>query len=246
MIITYLLRKLAGAGFSISVFFLLLLFVWRFDWFQWSEQIANWIFWALFFGYGIACSVLIDVLTYKLQGFRRFLIKGVLYAAAGFGLFMVKGLTAYSLFAGIIGAFAALSFYYGTFLAAQRRFNRYFCAFALPLIFLLLANIDFTQKTGWAETQTTSGITISFDYFHGKHEIPIELISGQNVAFTIKFAAESGGYGFQVRDGKNQPVGLVENHGNYRFTAEHEGEYKIIITGNRLSGGAEVAWTVGD
>lgn len=246
MLFSYVSKKLAGAGFSISIFFSIWLLVCGFDWFEWSEQLTGWIIWAIFFGYGPACSILIDVLACKLQGFGRFLVKCSLYAAAGFGLFMVKGLTVYSLLAGIIGAVAALTFYYGTFLAAQGRFHPYFCAFALPLIFLLLINIDFTQKTGWTETQTPSGVTVSFDYFHGKHKIPITLKAEQNVAFTIKFKTASGGYGFHVHDSKNQLVGLQNHHGSYRFTAVHEGEYKIIITGNRLRGEAEVAWTLGD
>ncbi|GIP34678.1 hypothetical protein [Paenibacillus sp. J2TS4] len=245
-IIPFLLTKLAGAGLSMAVFFAFILQASRFDLFQWSEELSRWMYWGLFFGYGIACSFVIDGLTFRLRGFPRLLVKIGLYVIAGFAFFIFKEVNGYTLFAGTVGAACALIFYFGTYASRQNPLFKYIFAVGLPLLFLLAANLDFTKKADWEEERTASSYSASFSYFNGKHEIPVRAKEGQSLTISIGFHRENeGGYGFHMLNDHNQYVGLTEaGGGKWKLSVPKTGVYKWVVTGDGLRGSFEVLWHV--
>lgn len=150
--------------------------------------------------------------------------------------------------AGTVGAASALIFYFGTYASRQSPFFKYMFAMGLPLLFLLLGNIDFTKKADWKEERTDSGYTASFSYFHGKHEVPVRVEEGRSMTFSVQFQRENrGGHGFHVLNEHNKRMSMEETGGGkLRLTAPETGVYRIVVTGDGLRGGFQVLWSVED
>lgn len=242
----YLLTKLSGAGLAMAIFALYLLSVSGFDMYDFSEGISNPL-WFIFYGYGIACSLLIDFIAGRFRTAGH-MWKIVFYIAAGYAFFLVRHFDAVSVIMGTFGAFSALVFYAGTTVSARSRPFTYGFAIAVPLALLLIVNIDFTVKKGWEETKSQTSYEARFDYFNGKHEIPIHAEKGQTITFSITFDnANGGGWGYRVLSEGRRPVGMSEEGDDRRsLRAEETGIYRIVVTGDNVAGSFAVNWRVTD
>lgn len=244
-IISYIITKLAGAGFSSSVFFIWMLFLSEFDMYKFSREISNGSVWTIFFGYGIGCSVIIDLFTWKMKS-RKLSLIILLYVIAGYALFLIKGMNGITIFAGSIGALFSLLFYFGTYISNKKTVCKYLFAMVLPLGFLILKNYDFTEKVHWQELQTKSTYTASYEYFNGKHEIPIRAEEGQTITFSIYVTnGNGGGHGFHVIDERGKMVGMSEESGGKMKIHVHKaGIYRLVLTGDDLMGSMKVVWSI--
>jgi|GEM_PF-875651 len=241
---TYLITKAAGAGFALSLFFAVLLLLTGFDWFEFVERISTPWYWLIFFGYGTACSIAIDVLM------RRMAKPSVglqlsLHAIAGFVLFFVNGFHLTALIAGTVGAVCALLYFTGAQAAGRSVVFRWIFAIVMPLTLITLIQIDFTKKTGWTEERTDGEYKASFAHFDGKHEIPLHLTKGERVAIRIAVTNRNGGgHGYHVLDENGEFVGMRENNdGRFIVEAPSDGLCRIVITGDDLQGSVSVQWT---
>ena len=125
--IPYLTTKLSGAGFLLFVISIYLLLESGRDMYEFVEGISNWFLWIIIFGYGILCSLFIDLFVYKVP-FASYLVKILLYIVAGYGIFFIISINVYFIFiAGTIGAICSLIFYVGTYLSFRfKSFNSVF------------------------------------------------------------------------------------------------------------------------
>ncbi|WP_129080609.1 hypothetical protein [Anaerobacillus alkaliphilus] len=244
-VLFYLLTKLAAAGFTITMMFVFTYFSNGLDMFRLLETISGVDLWFIVFGYGIGCSLLIDLIALKLH-FRKFNVKIVLYVISGYAFFMISAINIFDVFAGTVGAVCALVFYFATHIAREYKWFLYVFALVIPIGFLLLTNIDFTQKKNWVEDRNDFTYTASFSYFNGIHEIPLYLEEGQRFTYEsdIKNRAQ-GGYSFYVLDEKNDYVGFIENEDNHIFEVQASGMYRIVVKGNkRENGGFKITWEI--
>lgn len=244
-IIPYLVIKLSGAGLSLAVFFTFMLMLSEFEMNEFVDIISNWQLWSIFFGYGIACSVCIDLITWKIERRKRTL-RTLLYVFAGYAFFLVYGFNVSTFIAGTVGALCAILFYFGTVLCKEKPPLQSVFAFVFPLIFIILMNVDFTEKVKWTEVQSGSTFTASFDFFDGKHEIPIRATEGQTITLSIEVTNQNGGgYGFHVLDEKDQYVGMMEeSEGKMKIHVQRTGIYRIVLTGDNLRGSFKVTWNI--
>jgi hypothetical protein len=242
-VISYLITKLSGAGFSIFIFFIATLFLADFDMYEAVKNIANPFIWLVFYGYGMLCSLFIDWLAVKIAKITT-TIKVILYILAGYAIFIPWGWVA--LIAGTVGALCSLLFYFGTYVSRKTALFKYGFALATPFVLLILMNIDFTVKKQWEETKSDSSYTASFAYFNGEHAIPIRAEKGQTITFSVQFNnIEEGGYGHYVLNEENDFVGMNEvAEKTHRIKVKESGIYRIIVTGDNLKGSFQVTWHV--
>jgi hypothetical protein len=241
----YVLTKLSGAGLSLSVFFTYILLLSKCDMYKFVEEISKPLFWIVFYGYGMVCSLLIDLLALSIRKVNA-TIKILLYIIAGYAFFIVKEVNAFTLIAGTIGALCALLFYFGTFASQKTCYVKYGFAIVLPLLFILLSTFDFTIKKQWTEMQSGSAYKASFEYFNGKHEIPVYAEKNQTIAFSIRVAnMNGGGHGFHVLNDKDRLVGMHEDSSGFmNIHVAESGIYRIVVTGDDLKGSFEVTWNI--
>ncbi|ARK32646.1 hypothetical protein [Halalkalibacter krulwichiae] len=237
------LHKVAGAGFSITILFIISFLITGRELYEFVETISHWSLWLLFFGYGVICSIVIDFLCSNV--FKRDL-KVLLYILAGYGCFLIFGLNYVTIIAGTVGALCALIFYGGLTLAERSKAFTYLCAFVLPILFLALIQFDFTEKKQWEAVQTDSSFHATFHYFNGRHHIPIAVEDGKTVQFQVKFTVENGAsHGYHVRDEAGDLVGMTEtSEDSQLINVEDPGIYHIVVTGRHLEGSVQVDWEI--
>lgn len=239
------MTKLAGAGFTLFLFFTYLFLSSEFDLYKFVESISSGYIWMIIYLYGVFCSSLIDVLEWKIPRINK-RIKILLYAAAGYAFFMIFGINVFTLIAGTIGALCSLIFYFGTYLSKRSRNIKFCFAILVPIFFIILMKIDFTEKQKWSEIKSHSSYTATFEYFNGKHEIPIQINKGQTAEISIEYRNRNGGgHGYHVLDQKNKLVGMTEvDEGKMKFTALEKGVYRMVVTGDGLRGSFKVMWDI--
>lgn len=244
-LISILFTKLAGAGFTLLLFFTFLFLQSGWDMVEFVDSISSGYIWVIIFGYGIICSIVIDILEWKIARINK-RIKFLLYAAAGYLIFFINGVNVFTFIAGTIGALCSLIFYFGTHLSNRSKGTKLVFAILVPLFFILLLNIDFTEKKQWVEEREATSYTASFNYFNGKHEIPLKVIEGQSLNLSIEVKNENGGgHGYHVLNPKGDLVGLTEvDERMMVFTAHASGVYHVVVTGDDLRGGITVKWTI--
>jgi hypothetical protein len=245
--IAYLISKLAGAGFLVSIFAIYVILVTKLDWFELSDAISSWFFWVMPFVYGIISSMVIDIIKLKLSN-KRPLIEIGLYVLFGFIPFLVymEGIP-FTIIAGSIGAVSSLLFLLGLYLTKRSKVLRYVVAFVIPIVLVIMANIDFTTKVNWQEQETPSSYHATFDYFNGKQEIPITAERGQIILFSVEFTSENGGgHGYHVRNRLDNYMGMEETGNQYAVEVPEDGIYRIVIHGDELKGEVEVNWEIRD
>lgn len=210
------------------------------------KSISEPLLWFAFFGYGIACSLLIDLFTVKIARRVNKSVKIVLYIVAGYAIFFYKGFSVYTIIAGTVGALCAIIFLIGTDVAKRKPYFKYVFAIVLPLFFIILMQVDFTTQKNWTETKNDASYTANFDYFNGEHAIPIEVREGQTLRFSVQFSNKNeGGQGYHVVNKHDQLVGMSENSDGTMETAiEETGVYSIVVTGDNLAGSFKVNWDV--
>ncbi|MGM9950697.1 MAG: hypothetical protein ACI33P_11245 [Lysinibacillus sp.] len=235
--------KMAGAGTGMTVVFIWLLVVSKIDWFEVSETLANPYLWLLFFGYGLLVALIVEVVIWKFH-IKRQHVRPISYVAAGFLLFYAFGINVFAVIASIITAIFAFIFYIGEMAARHSKPYRITFAFVLPVVFLIIAQIDFTVKREWQEQRTAEGYEAQFRFFHGEHRVPVELKKGESIAFTIHFNRDNeGGYGNSFEDAKGRSTGMQELGGDwYGYEAEQDGVYYIVLWGHRFSGRITIDW----
>ncbi|WP_419887865.1 hypothetical protein ACN6MT_20905 [Neobacillus niacini] len=237
--------KLAGAGLTMFVIFTFLLLQNGFDMYEFGEAISSKYIWMVIYLYGIFCSLLIDFLEWKIPRINiRFKI--LLYVVAGYAIFLINGVNVFTLIAGTIGAFCSLLFYLGTYLSERSKGTQFACAILVPIFLMILMNIDFTKKIHWNEVKEDTTFKATFQYFDGKHDIPITIQAGQTINISIKYDNRNGGgYGYHVLNPKDKLVGMAEvNEGVMKFTAPETGVYRVIVKGDDLKGGVQVNWKI--
>jgi hypothetical protein len=246
-LITHFFTKLAGAGFTLFVIFTFLLLQNDFDMYEFGESISSGFIWIVIYLYGVICSSLIDFLEWKIPRINKG-IKALLYMAAGYALFLFNGFNVFTLIAGTIGALCSLLFYFGTYLSDRSKGTTFAFAILVPLFFIILLNIDFTEKKQWHEVSEDSSFTATFQYFDGKHDIPITVQAGQTITISIEFVNRNeGGYGYSVVNQKDKLVGMTEvNEGVMKFTASDTDVYRVVVKGDDLQGGVKVNWKITD
>ncbi len=238
----YLLEKLSASGFIWFVFCVVMLIGAGGDLYEFADSVRNAVLWAVFFGYAVISSMLID-LIYTISPIRGQKSKIILYIASGYLIFLLSGDLMFGLIAGTVGAAFALLF----FAAAQflkKDFLKYLFGLAVPFIILAVSQMDFTEKQGWESKRTYSSYTATFDYFNGRHEIPIRLMKGETVLFSVEVKSENGGgYGYHVEteNGEIEGVRLISD-GKMSFVAEEMGKYQIVMEGHNLEGMIFVDW----
>ncbi|WP_010529150.1 hypothetical protein [Lentibacillus jeotgali] len=240
----YIYLKLIGAGFSVSIFALYLLVVISFNMFDFVETASSPILWLFFYGYGVICSVLIDGLLKVVPSMKRYTI--LFYMLAGCAIFFVlyKDSLVYVLIAGPIGALAAILFYVGMKLFINRLEWAWLFALAIPICVAILLTINFTEKQNWEAEQTKTSFRVSFSYFDGIHEIPVQLEKGKSLLFDIEFESD-GGRGYSVENESGEKVPMKSRGEKMMVKAGTEGTYYIVIRGHHLSsGGFKVQWGI--
>lgn len=241
--IRLLVRTWTGAGFSIAFFALFMLHLARYDLYDWSQSFFHFRLAAIFYGYGLICSLLLHLLAARfprLAGVPLLVLHGVL----GFAFFLFRGVDAHVLIFGFFGAVFAFLFYAGVWYAGKSRPFTFLFAVLVPFLFLLVQQADFTVKRGWQERAEHSRFVATFDWFDWEHAIPLQLEKGEELEVRIRFDPENeGGYGYRVRTGRNgvvpmQPLG----DGHFRILPEADGEYRVIVRGSELKGSVTVEW----
>lgn len=237
------IAKIAGAGTGMTVLFLWILVVSRIDWYEVSETLSNGYLWLLVFGYGLLVALVVEGVIWKFQ-IKRPSVRPISYMGAGFLLFFAFGVNIFAVIAGIISAVFAFLFYIGEMAARHSKFYRLIFAFVLPVLFLVIASVDFSVKRGWEENRTEEGYEATFEYFHGEYRIPVELKKGESIAFTINFDADNGGgNGYSFEDAKGHPTGMEELEGDWLgYEAEKDGVYYIVLWGDQVSGSILIDW----
>jgi len=242
----YVLSKLSGAGFSLFVFFAMFVLP-KMDLYAYSEQFANTAYWKIFYGYGIACSVIIDLITIKLERLKV-LSRILLHAIAGNLFFLGLEVSMSSFLIGMFGSFFALFFFWGTYaypIIRGRKLAPYLFSVIIPSILLLIAIIDFTTKSNWVEERTANTYTADFDYFHGKHEIPIQVSQGDVITLSIYVRNKNGGgHGFHIKDERGIHVGMDGDSSSVKLYAQKSEIYDVTVTGDKLQGGFMLAWRI--
>lgn len=251
-ITSYLSIKIAGAGFLLFVMFTYLLVMLGMDLYKFVEGISNGYLWAAAFGYGIFCSLLIDLIVYKISATKLsvkvplFMMKVLLYIIAGYVVFLIMGFNLFTLIAGTVGAICSLIFYFGTNVSSRSNMFRYGFGIVVPLLFIVLMSMDFTEKEQWVELKTDTSYTANFHHFNGKHEIPIVVKEGQTITISHGFMnTNGGGHGFHILNEKNSLVGYTEVSDElYELKVKDNDTYRVVVTGDDVRGGFKVNWTI--
>lgn len=243
--IPYLTTKLAGAGFLLFVISSYLLLASGIDMYEFVEGISNWFLWIIVFGYGILCSLLIDLFVFKLPSTSH-LVRILLCIVAGYGVFIITMNFYIMLFAGTIGALCSLIFYVGTYISFRFKSFKYVFSILVPLTIIILIGVDFTEKEQWVEVKSETSYTATFDYFNGKHEIPVLAKVGQTITLSHDFeTTNGGGHGFHVLNEKNKLVAMTEvSEGESKVKVQDAGVYRMVVTGDDVEGNFKVTWNI--
>jgi len=241
--IPHFIIKLAGAGFLMFVISSYVLLASGLDMYEFVEGIDNLLLWIIVFGYGIFCSFFIDLFVSRFSktGYR---MKISLYIVAGYAFFIISSINAYTLIAGTVGALCSLIFYFGTYIASCFNSLKYLFSIVIPITLIILISIDFTEKEQWVEVKNDNTYTATFEYFNGKHEIPIQAKAGQTIILSHEFNnTNGGGHGFHVKNEKNKLIGMTEvGEKELEFKVQVAGVYRVVVTGDNVKGNFNVIW----
>lgn len=236
--------KFIGAGFSFSVFMFIYLVIIQFDLFELSQTLKEPLLWIAFYGYGMLCSILIDVMIKFLPKFQA--TPFILYGLFGFFPFIFfEPHIAYIMIAGIIGLCAALLFYVGVTAITKNKWTSIVFSVILPLLLVFVMVNDFTQKINWQSERLDSSYEASFSYFHGEHKIPIKLTKGEKLTYTVTFYAENdGGWGYHFENKKGDYLPMAEDGHYLEYDVEKDEKYFIVIGGDKVRGNFNVKWNI--
>ncbi|MDM5157152.1 hypothetical protein QUF88_26055 [Bacillus sp. DX1.1] len=254
-IFSYISIKLAAASFLCFSFLCILFLNDAFDLYRLSDLLSEslynpWIYGL--FAYAISCSIIIDLLGYKLNA-RTIKTKLLLYIGFGYLCFVPFWIFSNEhpilfLIAGSIGAICSVYYYFGTYLGQKFKWFRYMVPILLAILFITITNIDFTKKEQWVEHTTANEFEATFLYFHGEHKIPIHVKQGDIVEFSITFLVGGNngyGYSFQTSSEFNRIEDHIEiSENTYQLLAYRTGAYYITVTGENLTGKIKANWKI--
>ena len=240
----YLTTKLAGAGFLYLVMSGYLLISTGFDLYEFVEEISHGFLWFVVYVYGILCSIIIDLLTYKVSK-KQFSVKILLYVVAGYAFFIVREINVIMLIAGTVGALCSIIFYVGAYNSFRFQSFKYAVIIA-PLFVTMLMNFDFTEKEQWVEVRSDNTYIATFEYFNGKHEIPFHVKEGQTITVFHEFKnSNGGGHGSHFLNEKNDLVGMTEvSEKKVKIEIQDSGVYSMVVTGDDVKGSFIVTWEI--
>lgn len=231
-----------GASFSISVFFIIMLAIHRFNFYGFSEDISNLWIWLLFYGYGILCALLIDLIR-KYVPHLSLIKQAILYIVFGYLIFFIVGVSEpiFMFIAGTVGAFFSLLFWIGKESLKPSKWYAWL-VFIIPLISLAIMPFDLTSKVGWHETKGSHSLTVEYDYFNGKHLVPIHGEKGEEIYFTIEHnVIDFDSYGVSID--LEGPVVEMKTDEIYRVVFEEKAMKNIFVTADKgRNGKFQVKW----
>lgn len=235
--IPYLLSKLAGAGFLLFIFFIYGVLSLGVDMYETVEGISYWFIPAIVFSF---FTILIDLLIYKLA-IKNSAIIILLYMIAGFVFFISKLIFVILIWGSII----SLIIYFGFYISIRYRKFRYVFSIVIPFLLFILINFDFTVKKGWKEISTSTSYEATYDFFNGKHEIPLQLEEGKTLVLSENFEnTNDGGHGFYVLNEKDRKIGMKMNGNVLLYTANETGVYRLVFIGDDVKGYFNVKWEI--
>lgn len=230
--IPYLFSKLAGAGFLLFNIFIYGVLSLGVDMYETVEGISYWYIPTIVFSF---FTILIDLLIYKLA-IKNKALKILLYMIAGFVFFIPKLI--FIIF--IWGSIISLIIYFGFYISLHSKKFRYVFSIVIPFLLFILINFDFTVKKGWKEISTSTSYEATFDFFNGKHEIPLQLEEGKTLVL-IKNLENTG---FYVINEKDRKIDMKMNGNELQFTANEPGVYRLVFTGDDVKGYFNVKWKI--
>ncbi|HHT7235898.1 MULTISPECIES: hypothetical protein [Bacillus] len=254
MLFPYALIKFSAAC---SLFFSFLLFFFigsDMNFFKTSEYLTGfiYIFWFyLLFLYAILCSVIIDKLNSKRNSTPRTIL---LYILCGYLFFLpfhiYNGGDVIIIFImGSVGAICSLFFYLCTCIANKSKWFRYMTAIIIPILFIAICSIDFTQKEQWVEHSTKNTFEADFSYFNGTHKIPVYVKKGETLEVNVNFlitensAYQGYGTGFSSEFNKYEPLSELSDD-TYELSPSKTGTYYIEVTGYGIEGKIKTNWII--
>lgn len=214
-----------------------------------SEIIRELPIWFFIYGYAVAFSIAVDALLMKLRrGPAKLALTVLLYVLGGFAplLLMFHQNWMLGLFAGLYGVPCALVFLYASRLLLHRWPYNLAAAILLLAGAIYMSTADFTKTSGWTETRAENSYRAEFDYFHGYRQIPVQLESGQTLAYHVEWQA-SGGYGTRLNTKSVKGAYVNVEHGGERWVAyktEEAATIYIVVTGNRAKGALTIRWEI--
>jgi hypothetical protein len=238
-----LLKSLIGASFSISIFLTIMIASSGFNLFEFHNLITTPAIWAMFFGYGLISSVLIDFIGKFIPNFSTGK-KVLLYVLFGYLIFLVFMPIEYALIAGTVGAFFSLLFLLGKEKLRPSRWYSWI-VFIVPLVCLAMIPFDYTSKVEWNEVTGNQFVEVAYEYFNGEHSIPIHGEQGEKIYFDIKHHFRSGySYGVSVHDESGDNVGMNEEYNDVLSVdfKEEATKYIVVRAINGSEGEFQVKW----
>jgi len=235
-ILKNILEKLIGASFSISVFFIIIFASNGFNLFQFHELITSPWIWALFFGYGLISSFIIDWIETFIPRFT--MNKQILlYVLFGYLIFLISLSIPFVLIAGTIGAFFSLLFLFGK---EKLKVSKWYSwtAFIVPLICIMMIPFDHTSKQGWDEIQGDNFVEVEYEYLNGEHLIPIHGVPGDKIYFEVEHRFRQGNsHGISLYDKNSENIGMnSENDDSDVFSVNFEEETTKFIVVRAIHG----------
>ncbi|MFD2639262.1 hypothetical protein [Piscibacillus salipiscarius] len=243
--IHYILKKLAGAGFFFVVLSSFLLLSSEIDdGFEFVEEISVVFWWIILFS--LATSMIDFIVQKFLMNYQS--IKLALYVVSGVLYFLLNPMEIWTFYfiLGLIGAMAGLTVYMGMYLAKKSTILKIFLSIVVPLVCFIFLNLNFTDKQGWVEERTETSYEASFDYFNGRHEVPIKAEKGESITSSFEFNnINEGGWSFHILNELGQKVGRAEiNDDQTRFEAKRSGVYRFVIIGDDVEGRFRIEWAI--
>lgn len=235
-------KQMIGASFSMSVFLIIMLVIHEFNLYGFNEDISNGWIWLLFYGYGILCASLIELIGKFIPNFT--VIKQLIfYILFGYLIFFIvmQGELIFAIIAGTVGAFFALLFWMGKAFLKPAKWYAWL-VFVIPLISLAMVPFDLTSKVGWYETKNNHSLTVEYDYFNGKHLVPIKGEKGEEIYFTVEHkVTDFNSYGMTID--VEGPVVEMEKEEIYSIVFKEKATKNIFVTTDRgRNGKFQVKW----
>lgn len=120
-------------------------------------------------------------------------------------------------------------------------------AIVIPILFIVISIVDFTEKQNWVEERNSSSFESSFDYFHGEHKIPIELTKSEVLTFQVEIYNENGGgWGYHLENEKGDHLPMKESGERLEYETVENASYYIVLHGDEVEGRFAVDWEISD
>ncbi|MDA2384396.1 hypothetical protein PDN41_22065 [Bacillus cereus] len=150
---------------------------------------------------------------------------------------------------GSVGALCSLFFYLCTCIANKLKWFRYTTTIIIPILFITICSIDFTQKEQWVEHRTKNTFEADFSYFNGIHKIPVHAKKGETIEVNVNFLInENSNYKgsstyFASEFNKREPFFILGDD-TYELSPNKTGTYYIVVAGYGIEGKIKTNWNI--